>query len=147
MLSYLYYITRPRVNATGEFGEKSLALESPHVIKSTFCLPESGHKKGLCPMSLLQHYLNAMHVYCYLRYMGLSKRTALKLARRWERRVHPVLYFRPAGQGPPGAHTRLVLSLAGKSISLSFIVPEYRPRNKFRVTARYEVASSPCFST
>jgi hypothetical protein len=40
----------------------------------------------------LQHYLNACHIYCYLRNVGVSRVTALTVAKRYEAAIHAILY-------------------------------------------------------
>lgn len=43
-------------------------------------------------MAAFQHYLNSLHVFCRLVSLGMSRRKALRVARFWERCVHPFLY-------------------------------------------------------
>lgn len=44
-------------------------------------------------MSTLQHYLNSLHVFCFLLSIGISRKKALSLARKWEKYAHPILYW------------------------------------------------------
>lgn len=41
---------------------------------------------------LVQHYLNALHVYCFLMRVGLRKKYALSFAKSWERVMHWFIY-------------------------------------------------------
>ncbi len=45
-------------------------------------------------MKVLQHYFNSLHLFCRLRALGVSKRSAIRFCRAWERLVHPYLYRR-----------------------------------------------------
>lgn len=44
-------------------------------------------------MPYLQHHLNSLHIFCRLRALGFSKRTAIRLSRMWEYLVHPFVYL------------------------------------------------------
>ena len=50
------------------------------------------------PLKLLQHYFNSLHLFCRLRSMGVSKRSAIRFCRAWERFIHPYLYRRELGK-------------------------------------------------
>lgn len=49
-------------------------------------------------MLKLRHQLNALHVMCTLVTMGVPLRRALRLASKWERIVHPLIYGRGCQQ-------------------------------------------------
>jgi hypothetical protein len=40
----------------------------------------------------LHHHLNALHVMAFCVHRGLPRSVALRVARRWERLIHPLLY-------------------------------------------------------
>ncbi len=40
----------------------------------------------------LQHYFNALHVFCIMRRVGFDKGLSMALARRWERTFHRIIY-------------------------------------------------------
>jgi len=44
--------------------------------------------------SNLQHWLNALHIMCLFVRCGVSRPTALRIARCWEHVMHPLLYSR-----------------------------------------------------
>jgi hypothetical protein len=41
---------------------------------------------------LLQHHLNALHIYCKLRKLGFKKNISLKLSHYLEITLNPILY-------------------------------------------------------
>ena len=41
---------------------------------------------------IIQHHLNSLHLLARLVRLGMRPRTALAVARRWERLTHPWLY-------------------------------------------------------
>ncbi|MBI5643375.1 MAG: hypothetical protein HY954_07870 [Deltaproteobacteria bacterium] len=43
-------------------------------------------------MATFQHYLNSLHIFCRLRSLGFSKKTAIRLSRLWEKVIHPLVY-------------------------------------------------------
>ena len=49
------------------------------------------------PVRNLQHYFNALHVYCVLCNLGISKKMALKIATFYESFTRPILYFIAVG--------------------------------------------------
>lgn len=45
-------------------------------------------------MGRMQHHLNSLHLFCRLRALGVNKAAAMRVAKAWERLVHPYLYRR-----------------------------------------------------
>jgi len=43
-------------------------------------------------MKRIQHYMNSLHIFCYLVALGFSKPLAKKLACTYERFIHPLIY-------------------------------------------------------
>jgi hypothetical protein len=43
-------------------------------------------------LQFLRHHLNALHIMALLIHARLPRAAALRIARRWERLVHPLLY-------------------------------------------------------
>lgn len=50
--------------------------------------------KEVRPVKFIQHHFNSLHMFCKLRALGVSKTTAIRVCRAWERIVHPYLYRR-----------------------------------------------------
>jgi len=43
-------------------------------------------------MNWFYHNFNSLHIFCRLRSLGFSKKSALRLSLLWEKIVHPGLY-------------------------------------------------------
>ncbi len=41
----------------------------------------------------VQHYMNSLHFYSFMRRLKISRERAIKTAKAYERVVHPLIYF------------------------------------------------------
>lgn len=80
----------------------------------------------------LQHRLNALHVRCFLLKRGFSPSTSSRLARWWQRLVHPLLYacLLLTLTGCPAWMQGVGVKFGPEGVALTYGTPEYEEQLK-----------------